>query len=296
MPRPQLRRAAWAPALLLAVLLQAAGGAPAAAAARRANCGSGRRLRQGPSTPSPDGNNTIETVEVDVVSQECSMSQNVYFLAAAPSVRIITEPDVNLQPTARSCCASCHDIPACSAFQWCPLQEGCSVPGASSANITFPYQGCQLLDLNAFLRTSVNTGEIKAEGPDVPFTIGTPLFFSVPKLTGYDVEVGRNMGGKFNYTCTATIFQGSCVMIGSAQASRIGRGWLLRSAPGMTTLPACSALCLKLASSPAMLTLQPTRSTPRRSWALPATTTRSAWPFRTGQAVRPGRATSRTAC
>ncbi|KAI7845368.1 hypothetical protein COHA_001075 [Chlorella ohadii] len=220
MQRGQLRRAAWAAALLLAVLLQAVGPASAAAASRRTNCGGGRRLRQesGRSTPSPvDGNGTIETVEVDVVSQECSMSQNVYFEAGAPDVRVITEPDVNLQPTARSCCASCHDIPACSAFQWCPLEEGCGVPGASSANISFPYQGCQLLDLNAFLRTSVNTGEIKVSGPNVPFTTGTPLFFSVPKLTGYDVEVGRNMGGKFNYTCTATIFPGSCVIIGTAQ-------------------------------------------------------------------------------
>ena len=46
------------------------------------------------------------------------------------------------------------------------------MPGASSANISFPYQGCQLLDLNAFLRTSVNTGEIKVSGANVPFTTG----------------------------------------------------------------------------------------------------------------------------
>lgn len=52
-------------------------------------------------------------------AQECTMSQNVYFEATAPDVRIITEPDVNLHPSARDCCASCHDIPACSAFQWC---------------------------------------------------------------------------------------------------------------------------------------------------------------------------------
>ncbi len=116
----------------------------------------------------------------------------------------------------------------------------------------------------------------------------------MPKLTGYDVEVGRNMGGqpwpldeleharegasaavlllscmcsmgaqpadwctpsllllravaawssanwltphldsivcpsraagKFNYTCTATMFPGSCVIIGTAQASACGDG------------------------------------------------------------------------
>lgn len=149
------------------------------------------------------------------------MSQNVYFEASIPDVRILTEPEANLQPSARACCASCHDIPACSAFQWCacralaahacfwllphavagwgggrtaaprrrglvqtvpagrppcsrrcPLQEGCAVPGA--ANTSFPYEGCQLLDLAAFLRSSVNTGEIKVSGPGVAFTTGQP--------------------------------------------------------------------------------------------------------------------------
>ena len=58
--------------------------------------------------------------------------------------------------------------PACR----CPEPEGCQVPGNSSDNITFPYQGCQLLDLSVFLRTSVNTGEIKVSGPNVSFTTG----------------------------------------------------------------------------------------------------------------------------
>ena len=53
--------------------------------------------------------------------QECSMSVNVYLQASAPGVRQITQPDANLQPSARTCCAACHDIPACSAFQWCAL-------------------------------------------------------------------------------------------------------------------------------------------------------------------------------
>lgn len=47
------------------------------------------------------------------------MFPNVYLQAAAPGVREITQPSVNLQPSARTCCAACHDIPACSAFQWC---------------------------------------------------------------------------------------------------------------------------------------------------------------------------------
>ncbi len=60
------------------------------------------------------------------------MSQSVYFEAGAPDVRVITEPDVNLQPTARSCCASCHDIPACSAFQWCAGYAATASPVACS--------------------------------------------------------------------------------------------------------------------------------------------------------------------
>ena len=63
-------------------------------------------------------------------------------------------------------------VPRSPPARRCPLEEGCGVPGASSANISFPYQGCQLLDLNAFLRTSVNTGEIKVSGANVPFTTG----------------------------------------------------------------------------------------------------------------------------
>lgn len=46
---------------------------------------------------------------------------------------------------------------------------------------------------------------------------GSPLFFSVPKLAGYDVEIGRNFGGRFNYSCPGSAVEGSCVLLVSAQ-------------------------------------------------------------------------------
>jgi len=39
-------------------------------------------------------------------------------------------------------------------------------------DVFFPYQGCQLIDLSGFLNISVNTGQIKQSGPDVPFVSG----------------------------------------------------------------------------------------------------------------------------
>jgi hypothetical protein len=43
----------------------------------------------------------------------------------------------------------------------------------------------------------------------------------VPKLSGYDVEIGRNFGGKFNYTCPGTLWDGGCVLTGDAQALKV---------------------------------------------------------------------------
>lgn len=178
-----------------------------------------------------------------------------------------------LQPAARGAAAlSPHAGPAAAPPpRRCPLEAGCTVPNST---VTFPYQGCQLIDLSEFLAVSVNTGELKVEGNDVPITAGacsgaqrpprcrcnreqppapsppvplqlgcwrglpapapaaasrllcaacaaaaagSPLFFSVPKLSGYDVEVGRNFGGKFNYTCANSVTAGSCVLLGTAE-------------------------------------------------------------------------------
>lgn len=200
-------------ALLLALLCAAQG-----------SCGPARRHLQqaaaAPAPPVPAATNstnstgpTIETVEVDVVSQECVILQNAYYnVDASIGVMEVMGSETNLQDSARDCCASCHDVSTCNAFQWCPEVAGCFL-----GSVYFPYRGCQLIDLSGFLNTSVNTGQIKQEGPNVPFISGSPLFFSVPKLTGYDVEVGRNFGGRFNYSCPGSNANDSCVIEGSAQ-------------------------------------------------------------------------------
>lgn len=51
----------------------------------------------------------------------------------------------------------------------CPELEGCFL-----GNEAFPYRGCQLIDLTGFLNTSINTGQLKQAGPDVPFLSGAP--------------------------------------------------------------------------------------------------------------------------
>ncbi|KAI3430778.1 hypothetical protein D9Q98_009190 [Chlorella vulgaris] len=170
-----------------------------------------RRLLQAGNSTDP----VIEMVEVDVVSQECVMINNAYYeVLPSQGVYEVLPPEDNLQDSARSCCASCTEVTRCNAFQWCPLLEGC--PAGPSGQV-FPHQGCQLMDLTDFLRGSVNTGQLKSEGTDVPFTAGSPLFFSVPKLAGYDVEIGRNFGGRFNYSCPGSAVEGSCVLLVSAQ-------------------------------------------------------------------------------
>ena len=96
---------------------------------------------------------------------------NAYYEASSPGVAELMRPQDNLQPSARECCSSCHDSEACNAWQWCPQQGGCPVVGR---NLTFPWHGCQLIDLSGFLAGSVNTGQIKQQGRGVPFTSGAP--------------------------------------------------------------------------------------------------------------------------
>ncbi|PSC71778.1 serine threonine-kinase [Micractinium conductrix] len=193
--------------LLAASGAQAASAAPCAATQHR-------RLLQSPASPANAASGPIiETVEVDVVSQECIMLMNSYYDAAALGVVELAAPSANQADSARDCCALCHDSrTSCNAFQWCPEAQGCNL-----GSVSFPYRGCQLLDLSGYLNASVNTGAIKQDGPGVPFTAGSPLFFSVPKLSGYDVDIGRNFGGKFNYTCAGSMVEKSCVIAGSAQ-------------------------------------------------------------------------------
>lgn len=49
----------------------------------------------------------------------------------------------------------------------CPALEGCFL-----GDEAFPYRGCQLIDLTGFLNTSINTGQLKEAGPNVPFVAG----------------------------------------------------------------------------------------------------------------------------
>ena len=48
---------------------------------------------------------------------------------------------------------------------------------------------------------------------------GAPWVFEVPELTGFQVAVGHNFGGHYNYPCATSKVANACVVVGSAQAS-----------------------------------------------------------------------------
>lgn len=46
------------------------------------------------------------------------MTTNIYYRVPSTGVREVLAAASNLQPSARECCGSCHDLTGCSAFQW----------------------------------------------------------------------------------------------------------------------------------------------------------------------------------
>ena len=133
------------------------------------------------------------------------MNFNAYYNDSG-SKSILVDPANNTQPSAEECCISCHENKKCNAWVWCPLETGCNVPAGNRrpGNATFPYEGCELLKIQAFSPYDDRfSTDFKILGPNIPFVAGSPLNISVPSLPDYEVLVGVDLAGQHDYECAS---------------------------------------------------------------------------------------------
>lgn len=151
-------------------------------------------------------------VEVDSTVQLCMPSFNTYYFPFANGNRQIVDPVTNLKASSRECCASCLENDKCNAWQWCPVEVGCSfanTTGKKLSNTSFPYLGCQLLDLEGFTQYVFDLSDVKSKGENIPFIAGAPLNVSVPDVDGYEVFPGNELGSAFDFKCDLSGFSES---------------------------------------------------------------------------------------
>ena len=161
-----------------------------------------RRLMQ--DAPSPS--DIIDfPVEVSSSVQMCRPAFKTYFFPFANGNRQLVDPVANLKASSKECCASCLENAKCNAWQWCPVEVGCSYGNttASSAvsNTSFPYLGCQLLNLEGFSMYVLDMTKTLSKGESVPFIAGAPLNVSYYEVPGYDVFPGNELGSTFDFQC-----------------------------------------------------------------------------------------------
>jgi hypothetical protein len=161
----------------------------------------------------------VRTLEVGLVQQECIITFNSYFNALSVGSSEVQAPDGNIQAGADNCCASCHSNDACNAWQWCPNPEGCLTPLVTDGTGTaipprpFPYHGCQLMSLVQFSPSSQNVTAIRLRQPEIPFVAGTPFGIQVPRVEGYELELGSDLGGRCVWNVAQTLINPSCTQI-----------------------------------------------------------------------------------
>lgn len=156
----------------------------------------------------------METLPLDTVQKDCILFQNRYYDAAVtPEAEELGSPNQNRQPTAVDCCRSCHTEEGCNVWQWCYDTKGCTIRGF---DFSFPYQGCQLLRVRGF--SPYAQGNLTViTGPSVTFTAGGATDISVPAVDGFDLIVGADFGGDFDYECPQSVLQGSCMIEGTLE-------------------------------------------------------------------------------
>jgi hypothetical protein len=144
-------------------------------------------------------------VEVSSSVQMCRPAFKTYFFPFANGNRQLVDPVANLKASSKECCASCLENTKCNAWQWCPVEVGCSYGNttASSAvsNTSFPYLGCQLLNLEGFSMYVLDMTNTLSKGESVPFIAGAPLNVSYFEVAGYDVFPGNELGSAFDFQC-----------------------------------------------------------------------------------------------
>eukprot|EP00887_Chlorella_sp_A99_P003343 scaffold26.g3343.t1 len=156
---------------------------------------------------------TLETV----VMQECVVTSGSYYISFNNSVKEMKTPQDNLQPSSCHCCQSCLAMESCNAWQWCSNAQGCPKPSDDPEVGFFPYQGCQLLDMTAYLTTNAFSSAIRATGQGAAaFVAGAPIRLSVPKLVGYETDAGVDLGAGFNYACPGSVYNVSCAFHANA--------------------------------------------------------------------------------
>lgn len=151
-----------------------------------------------------DSETLPETVEIDSTSLNCMPSFNTYFFPFANGNRQVTDPRSNIKTTSQECCASCFANKRCNAWQWCPVEVGCSLAnttGKSLSNSSFPYLGCQLMDLEGFSPYLFDMSNVKSKGEKIPFIAGAPLNISFSEVEGYTEFPGNELGRLFDYQC-----------------------------------------------------------------------------------------------
>ncbi len=161
-----------------------------------------RRLMQ--ETPSLSEGNAFP-MEISSQVQMCRPAFKTYFFPFANGNRQLVDPVVNLKASSKECCASCLENEKCNAWQWCPVEVGCSYENttASSAvsNTSFPYLGCQLLNLEGFSMYVLDMTKTLSKGEAVPFIAGAPLNVSYLEVPGYDLFPGNELGSAFDFEC-----------------------------------------------------------------------------------------------
>ena len=162
-------------------------------------------------TPSYDGVGDVSSnvtsnlpIDVDSTVQLCMPSFNTYFFPFANGNRQVVDPVKNLKASSRECCASCLETKRCNAWQWCPVEAGCSfsnTTGKSLSNTSFPYLGCQLLDLEGFSEYLFDLTDVKSRGEAIPFIAGAPINITVTSVPGYQAFPGNELGRTYDFEC-----------------------------------------------------------------------------------------------
>jgi hypothetical protein len=164
-----------------------------------------------------DNNGTlVQTVQIDVLQEMCIVTFNSYY-RVKPDQQI-NAPEDNLQETAEACCASCSEDTICNAWQWCSSDLGCAMPGT---NTTFPYQGCQLLKIASFSPYVQGFSQLQQGPPGLPFIAGAPFNMTLPQIEGYSLNPGTDVGGLYDFSCSASSVAESCMVLG--QADELGK-------------------------------------------------------------------------
>lgn len=146
----------------------------------------------------------LQTEEVDQFTVKCALSFNTYLFPFSNGNRQLTDPKTNLKGKAQDCCASCYNMKGCNAWQWCPVEVGCSfanTTGKVLSNTTFPYLGCQLMNLEGFSPYAYNLTDVKSRGDEIPFIAGTSANIEYAQVGGFDAFPGQEIPPRFDFDC-----------------------------------------------------------------------------------------------